>query len=182
MTLLMSSWIISILYGRSARSYITISIATRNTSSIITNTTIIAIFKQFFSYYYDHFCCYPSLYYHFYYFIASSLVVGLVQPMTAYTLERSGPETASSFGFGELIREPLTRPPVQSLLKAHMMHGFYSRSGQLVSGKLVSVLSFSNFRGICCRYRVLAECIIDFSSKPLRHESNVHPLHTSYDR
>ena len=28
-----------------------------------------------------------------------------------------------------------------------MMHGSYSRSGQLVSGKLVSVLSFSNFRG-----------------------------------
>ena len=29
-----------------------------------------------------------------------------------------------------------------------MMHGFYSRSGQLVSGKLVSVLSFSIVRGM----------------------------------
>ena len=35
----------------------------------------------------------------------------------------------------------------------HVMHGFYLRSGQLVNGKLVSVLSFSNFQGICCRNR-----------------------------
>ena len=34
-----------------------------------------------------------------------------------------------------------------------MMHGFYFRSGQLVNGKLVRGLSFSNFRGMCCRYR-----------------------------
>ena len=46
-----------------------------------------------------------------------------------------------------------------------MIHGFYLRSGQLVNGKLVSVLSFSNFRCICCRYR-LGECVIVFLSKP----------------
>ena len=34
-----------------------------------------------------------------------------------------------------------------------LMHGFYLRSGQLVNGKFVSVLSFSNFPCICCRYR-----------------------------
>ena len=34
-----------------------------------------------------------------------------------------------------------------------MMHGFYLRSGQLVNGKLVSVLSVSNFWCICCSYR-----------------------------
>ena len=41
----------------------------------------------------------------------------------------------------------------------YMMHGFYSRSGQLVSGKFVSVLSFSNFRCICCRYRFLVSAL-----------------------
>ena len=61
------------------------------------------------------------------------------------------------------------------------MHGFYSRSGQLVSGKLVSVLLFP----ICGVYVVViifGERVIVFQSRPLRHESNVHALHTSYDR
>ena len=35
----------------------------------------------------------------------------------------------------------------------YMMHGFYLRSGQLVNGKLVSVLSFSKFWCMCCRHR-----------------------------
>ena len=29
---------------------------------------------------------------------------------------------------------------------------------------------------------VFGECVIVFQSKTLRHESNVHPLHISYDR
>ena len=61
------------------------------------------------------------------------------------------------------------------------MHGFYLRSGQLVNEKLVSVLSFSNFRGIGVVI-VCGECVIVFQSKTLRHESNVRPLHISYDR
>ena len=36
---------------------------------------------------------------------------------------------------------------------AHMMHGLYLLSGQLVTGNVVSVLSLSYFRCICCRYR-----------------------------
>ena len=61
------------------------------------------------------------------------------------------------------------------------MHGFYLRSGQLVNGKLVSVLSFSIF-GVYVVVIVFGECVIVFQSKTLRHESNVHPLHISYDR
>ena len=61
------------------------------------------------------------------------------------------------------------------------MHGFYSRSGQLVNGKLVSVLSFPKF-GVYVDVIVFGKCVIVFKSKTLRHESNVHPLHISYDR
>ena len=63
----------------------------------------------------------------------------------------------------------------------YMMHGFHLRSGQLVNGKLVSVLSFPIF-GVYVVVIVFGECVIVFQSKALRQESNVHPLHISYDR
>ena len=43
--------------------------------------------------------------------------------------------------------------PVYVYIYIYMMHGFCLKSGQLVNEKSVSVLSFSNFRCICCLYR-----------------------------
>ena len=36
--------------------------------------------------------------------------------------------------------------------------------------------------GVCAVVIVFGECVIVFQSKTLRQESNVHPLHISYDR
>ena len=60
------------------------------------------------------------------------------------------------------------------------MRDSYLLSGQVVIGKMVSVLSFP-ISGVDVVIMILRERGIVFQSRTLRHESNVHPLHISYD-